>query len=359
MGSPMVEIRRVGADNIQLTGSISVVKPFKAAEIDLSLSGLNQMPYSVQTSITNNMKMKSIKATFSPDGKKQYTLESSNMMSLMGKKSVIATLKSLFKLNTPTRQLVSMSGSADYREDKSLKFDGTLDVHRLLKKPATIKLAVLKAAKKKGVRYDLDAALKSNSVSGKLDHFTYIKSSGLLATKSVLGYTIPRVAKNKITLGGKFNDRSTKSYKKYTMKGNLEVAKNPEYNMGLLVDLDHKKKLSEAEMELKYGANPKDKSKRIFLSTSLTRKLLSWKNAILNLNMKALAPAHNVDVSLIGKHTHTPKMFDSNVKLNYGGEGNDVSAAVSAKDKSTKLAKYNGKAEVAWPGKSYTLSSSF
>ena len=45
-----------------------------------------------------------------------------------------------------------------------------------------------------------------------------MKNSGLIAHKTVLGYTIPKVAKNKITFGGKFNDRSTKAYKKYSLK---------------------------------------------------------------------------------------------------------------------------------------------
>ena len=82
----------------------------------------------------------------------------------------------------------------------------------------TISVALLKNAKKRGVRYDFDASLKSASASGKVDSFTFMKNSGLIAHKTVLGYTIPKVAKNKITFGGKFNDRSTKAYKKYTLK---------------------------------------------------------------------------------------------------------------------------------------------
>ncbi|XP_012938168.2 uncharacterized protein LOC106011799 [Aplysia californica] len=286
---------------------------------------------------------------------------------------MIATLKSMLKVNTPTKQMLSMQGSADYREDKSLKMDGTLDVYRLLKKPANMKLALVKNAKKRGVRYDIDVILKSSVASGKLDSFTFIKDSGLLSTKTVLGYTIPRVAKNKITFGGKFNDRSTKAYKKYTIKSNLDIAKNPEYNLDLNVDLDHKKKHSEAEVELKYGPNPKDKTKRLFWSTSLNRKLATWKNAILTFKMNALAPAkiqstfnaptcslsstQGVDVSLVHKHQHTPKMIDSNVVLNYGGKGKDLSAELIVRDKSSKLSKINGKAVVAWPGSAYTLTT--
>ena len=90
-------------------------------------------------SVSNTKKEKAIQGSFSSDGKNKYTLEASHQFAKMGKKSVIASLKSLLKVNSPTNQLVSVMGSADYKEDKSLKLDGTLDIYRLLKKPANVK----------------------------------------------------------------------------------------------------------------------------------------------------------------------------------------------------------------------------
>ena len=62
--------------------------------------------------------------------------------------------------------------------------------------------------------------------------------------------------------------------------------------MALSAGLDHKKKHSAASMELKYGNNPKDKSKRVFLESSLTRKAATLKNAIGNFKMQADAPEY-------------------------------------------------------------------
>ena len=42
--SPMFEVRRVGVKNVQLTGFVSYLTPFKSADIDLSLSGLTMLP---------------------------------------------------------------------------------------------------------------------------------------------------------------------------------------------------------------------------------------------------------------------------------------------------------------------------
>ncbi|XP_012938713.2 uncharacterized protein LOC101848113 [Aplysia californica] len=357
--SPMVELRRAGAENVQLTGFVSLMRPFKSMDVDLSVSGLSKMPYNVKTFVSNTKKDKSIKASFSPDGKRTYSVEVSNQLTVMGKKSTIAIVKSLLKVNTPSKQVLSVNGGADYREGKSLKLDGTLDVYRLLKKPASVQLSFVKSGKSRTIRYGIEGSLKSSGVTGKLDSNTLVKDSGFMSTKSVLGYSIPKVAKNKITLGGKLHDRSTKFYKKYTLKSTLDIAKNPEYNLGLDLSVDHKKKHSEAEVELRYGPNPKDKTKKVFWSSSFTRKQASWKNADLNFKMNAVVPAQGVDVSVIGQHEHTPKMLDSNFMFSYGGKGKDISAELTIKDKSSKLAKINGQAVVAWPGSAYTLTTDF
>ncbi|XP_012938169.2 apolipophorins-like [Aplysia californica] len=47
--SPVIEVRRVGADNVQVTGYLTFMTPFKSADIDLSLSGLSKMPYNVKS----------------------------------------------------------------------------------------------------------------------------------------------------------------------------------------------------------------------------------------------------------------------------------------------------------------------
>ena len=68
------------------------------------------------------------------------------------------------------------------------------------------------------------------------------------------------------------------------------MKKNPQYNMAVTLDLDHKRKHSEAELVIKYGSNPKDKSKRIFLTTVLNRKSFSLKKASIDYRIQADAP---------------------------------------------------------------------
>ncbi len=92
----------------------------------------------ITATIINTKKVKSLLASFSTDSKNVYSIDASNQFSVMGKKSIIAALKTKLFINTPTKRLVAISGSADYRQDKLLKTYASVSIHRLLKKPATL-----------------------------------------------------------------------------------------------------------------------------------------------------------------------------------------------------------------------------
>ena len=85
---------------------------------------------------------------------------------------------------------------------------------------------------------------------------------------------------------------SNDSYCNCFVFSDLIVQRNPEYNLALNCDIDHKNKLSVAEVELKYGDDHKNPNKTLFWSTSLNKKLLTLKNAMVTFKMNAKSPAH-------------------------------------------------------------------
>lgn len=46
--SPMIEIKRPGADNIQLVGLIALEQPLKSLKLDMSLTGIQKLPYTLK-----------------------------------------------------------------------------------------------------------------------------------------------------------------------------------------------------------------------------------------------------------------------------------------------------------------------
>jgi hypothetical protein len=64
----------------------------------------------------------------------------------------------------------------------------------------------------------------------------------------------------------------------------------PDYNNAVKLNLDHKKKLTSGELEVKYGNNPKDKSKRLAVSANVVKRIKNIKNVDLNYKLEAQAP---------------------------------------------------------------------
>lgn len=50
--SPMIELTRPGADNIQLVGLIAMEGPVKSLNIEMSLSGIQKLPYTLKCKFT-------------------------------------------------------------------------------------------------------------------------------------------------------------------------------------------------------------------------------------------------------------------------------------------------------------------
>ena len=95
--------------------------------------------------VANSKKERSMKASVSNDGgKSQYSMEASNKFSIMGKKATIMSASNMLKMNTPKKEIVSMKATADYKEDKSLKLAGALDIDRVMRKPASFKCEYMK-----------------------------------------------------------------------------------------------------------------------------------------------------------------------------------------------------------------------
>ncbi|GFS05085.1 apolipophorin long isoform [Elysia marginata] len=351
--SPLVVIRRPGQDKIELSGFIAK-KGFKSFDVDLSLSGLQELPYNIKTSISNGNEEKSIHASVSADGGKSvYSIEAGSALKMPKKK---INMNTSLKINTPKRNIVLVDATANYKQDSMLNFDGTLDIHKLMKRPASLKVDVKQQTKRaRGTVYTVSTSVKSSPVTGRFSSNISLKKR-LYSTKTVLDYSIPKVSKNKITLSGKIRDKSTSSFTKYTVTGDFDVKKNPEYNAAVNVDLDHKKRHTDFELKVRYGKNPKDKVKTLFFNTVLDRKVRSYKDVKVTCNMKADAPEYDVDVTISGEHDHNSGLLDSKLNVAYG-KGKEYKHTVYLKSKSKNKDHYVGKATIAWPGAEYMVNS--
>ncbi|GFS01680.1 apolipophorin [Elysia marginata] len=354
--SPLVVIRRPGQDKIELSGFIAK-KGFKSLDVDLSLSGLQELPYNIKTSVSNGNEEKSIHASVSADGGKSvYSIEAGSALRMPQKKITVVNMKNSLKINTPKRNIVLVDAAASYKQDSMLNFDGTLDIHKLMKRPASLKVNVKQQTKKtRGTVYTVSTSVKSSPVTGRFSS-NISQKKRLYSTKTVLDYSIPKVSKNKITLAGKIRDKSTSSFTKYTVTGNFDVKKNPEYNAAVNVDLDHKKRHTDLELKVQYGEDPQDKTKTLYFNSVVDRKVRSYKDVKLAYKVEADAPEYDVDFTISGKHEHNPSLLDSKLNVAYGN-GKEFKQTIYLKNKNKNKDHYVGQATIAWPGAEYMVNS--
>ncbi|XP_076436385.1 uncharacterized protein LOC143275928 [Babylonia areolata] len=347
--TPMVELRHPNRDNVALTGMVSMET--KSAVVDLTLSGVTAQPLTLKSALTNTKKEVSLTGSVAKGDKQQYSLRVGSQMSISKSKMQVTPFLSV---KSPKRELVSFSGSALYTQDKILKTDFIFNLINF--KPVSAQFTATKSERKAAVRYVSKVNIKSAVVSSSMSATVNVKNGRLANGRVTVVYNVPRVVKDKIVIMAKLSDRSTKAYNKYTLRSSMDSKSFPDYNTAIKLNLDHKKKLSSGELEVKYGRNLKDKTKRVSVSATLARKIKNLKNMDLNFKMSAEAPQQNIDVKIRGMHEHNPSSLESNVILTYA-KGKDLSAALTLKDKSNKLTKMNGELTLRASGSGFTVKS--
>ncbi|XP_076472286.1 uncharacterized protein LOC143301780 [Babylonia areolata] len=349
--TPLVEIRRPGINNMVLTGIVSMEK---SSTVDLTLSGVTEQPMSLKTVLTNTDKEISLAGSVAK-GDTKYSIRVGTEMSMgNSKKNARIQVNPFLLIKFPRKDLVSFTGSALYNQGKFLKTDMTFTFVDF--KPFIAQLTATRSERRTSARYTSSASVKSSLVSGVLSSSVSVKKGRLASGRATLTYNVPRVVRDKVELVAKLSDKSTKAYNKYSLRSNLASKSFPDYNTAVKLDLDHKKKLSAGELEVNYGSNFKDKTKRVLLSATLSRKIKNIQNVNLDYKMSAEAPQLDIDIKIKGQHSHDPSSLESNVALTYD-KRKDYTAALTLNDKSSKLKKLSGAVTLTAPGTGVTLKS--
>ena len=66
------------------------------------------------------------------------------------------------------------------------------------------------------------------------------------------------------------------------------MKRNPELNLKMIGNVNHNKKHSEVDLDVRYGADFKDDEKQIALSASMDRVIKSWAAASASVNAQFL-----------------------------------------------------------------------
>ncbi|XP_071116773.1 uncharacterized protein [Haliotis cracherodii] len=351
---PRLEIRRPGAKVILLSGTVEA-EALKRASVELTLAGVTPNAISFRSALLNSKIEKSVMGTFNLAPKQDYVLEAGLVYQNSGRKKSIIKVIPTLTVKTPKVEVVSLSGSGDYKEGKSLKGSLSLDVHKVLTKPITLKCNIKKTGGTKS-KYTGSVTVSS--------HFLVTKVSGNVQTKMntvssfiTLDYNLPKIRsikKDKITFSSKYTDRSTKSLWNYQLNTNFEDKRFPQVNFFTDMDFSHNKKHTEAGATFRYGPKSKDSSRQITGYALVNHDMGS--KAKVDYTMKTTLGPLDIKLSLKGKHAQDSRNLNSSMTFAYG-KGNTIDAALNLRNSGKRTLNLLGEASLSYPGKELRLNT--
>ena len=89
--------------------------------------------------LTNTKTEKSFKGVFGLCPKRKYSADIGIILQDNSNKRTMFKVIPTFVIRNPTTTLISLTGSADFKQDKSLKSSMSLSIAKYMNKPATIK----------------------------------------------------------------------------------------------------------------------------------------------------------------------------------------------------------------------------
>ncbi|KAH9523468.1 hypothetical protein Btru_040086, partial [Bulinus truncatus] len=317
-------------------------------QVDLKIQGYKGAPCNFKCDLINNNKEKRLTTNLSYGNKDPYVL---NIGTLISGRDRNIQISPELTIKTPEAVLFSLIGSGDYKADKSLSGNLTLNVMK--QKPATFSLSMAD-----GFWGKIDMKLKSAPVTGDVKIDNNLKKNQKTSQIRV-NYNIPSLGvKDSFKVDSKYQDKSQKSFSKYALSSKLNHQKYSDYNLDLSLNVDHKDKRSIADSIIKYGADPTNKKKVINLNYNFKMDSFGAENADFDLQVAVQVPEKKVNSVVKVAHSHTQNELESNMKLKLIPYlKNDVSASVNLKNNKQKLTKFEGKADLEYSGQKYVFNT--
>nr|KAG5698951.1 hypothetical protein BaRGS_024872 [Batillaria attramentaria] len=236
-------------------------------KVNRSMSDMGgfQTSRNLAVAVTNKKQEVSVKVSATQGVAVTYSLAAGTFMSVTGRGSPKVEVNPFFFLNTPSRQLISLTGRGDYRKDRMFRADVKLSVDGL--RPLELQYALIKTPTRKLDRYRLDFAVRSSVAMVTCDANVDVKPGHMLNARVTLTHNVPTVMPaDTVVMVMKLNDRSASSSLNYIVafsqiainKGvycgrKMESTTYPDHSFDLKLTTEHRPKDSRTRLLVKYG----------------------------------------------------------------------------------------------------------
>ncbi|XP_041360319.1 uncharacterized protein LOC121376501 [Gigantopelta aegis] len=360
--SPDLKVKWPYSEGVHFSGVVSLQSLYENVDADLTLAGITEFPVKLQGSLVNKQSEKGITGSIMLRPQQEYSIAANVLHKKSGKRNPQLKLIPTLSIKSPEFTLLSVAGTVDFKKNKSLKTNIIINVDKYLKKAISVTSTVTRSenAKVKRVKYKGYVNLKCQFISTKLSGtFDYAKKT--CNTKLTLDYSLPQVAKNSITVGMKVINRTTESLKKYFLNGNIDVKKNPEYNLMFEVDLNHNRQHSEVNLKAKHGnsiKNKKDIRQQLTASATFSHKNFPAARGSIDYTLRTEYPNWNINYLVKGDHGWSKNSFTSSLDIRKKKKS-VVEVLLRLRDQSKRLKKLDATFNVIAFGQQITLFSNF
>jgi hypothetical protein len=331
-------VAEISLDSSDQKLSASLKTPWKQATVDGSL--------------VNARELKSARFDVTVDKKPAFSVISEIQIDSRPKATKVSPNVEIRWGNKPVMTVV---GDAKYVNGDKFDTDLTLD-SSMLKSPIVLKGSIDSASAKGKNRYDTDMVLRSPFINTKVAGFTQTKD-GLLSTRMEFRYDWNDASKHLFIVNGKAKDMSKDKLSRYMVNGAITSTEFPDYNIEVDADLMKNPKHMETSLDIHYGQDNKDLTKRILINQELD---VTGNLKNMNIDHVAKLKWRAMGLDLQSKMSHSHSLYNNlktNAKFSYS-PNKDVTLNVDLQREQSDLTKMSGNVVLEIPGREMRLSKS-
>lgn len=254
------------------------------------------------------------------------------------------------ELTVPTRTVGRLEGEVTYRPNKKIDID--LSIKELTRSPMSIKGGIL--VKDKGLRHDIDMAVKVPGFSGDVEGFLERSPESSLSSRMTVNYQIARGPRESFTITKKWSKTSNGDLDEYSINGGISTSRWPEYNSDVQMTFS-KTGWKSISLALEGGLG-ESSANRMTMTASATDNSRNKKKAYEGF-MRFKLPVKNMAYEASFQHAHSDTDLKTKGSVKYG-QRQEAVLDISAKKESTSPLKMNAQGTLHYPGREFRYSQS-
>ncbi|XP_053394173.1 apolipophorins-like [Mercenaria mercenaria] len=344
--TPQISLDISDWKKVSLTGGINY-KLKTSFDADLLITGAQDAPIVIQSSILNTDTVVGMKGKFNYEKGEGYVFEAISKRKIERKRLRSRyTYEPRVYLRTPDEEILEFNGSAILITGKSFKATGSLEKLTKIPFKFNVDLSNTEHTKKKRMKSMGRVTVTGPRLSNKLMIMHDNRGGKNIFTKYRWDYSFGKQWRDTIMGNNRVKINTAKNKKNVKITSSLNSVKNDNLDANLVVNYATNRYKTNLDLNLKYGKNLKSKTTKETVDLSVAAKHSNERVVEYQVDLKF--PAKDVDVTITGDNKYQDKSVQSNIKIQYHPE-RSVAFGVHLHNRTDLYPNYAGELSIKLP----------